>query len=173
MTRFVVRGLDPAPFRPLYGLDEAALTERQVVRVTADAMPGFPCRVTLQDPEPGETLLLLNYEHLPVATPYRSRHAIFVREGAETTAVVEDRLPRQLARRLLSLRAYDGAGMMTDAEVLEGAGAEPLVREWLARPDVAYLHAHNARRGCFAARIPRIEAPVPDHHSAAPPARQS
>lgn len=155
MTRFVVRGLHPAPFRPLYGLGEAALAERQVVRVTADAMPGFPCRVTLEDAAPGETLLLLNYEHLPVATPYRSRHAIFVREGAGAAAVVADRLPEQLARRLLSIRAFDDQGMMTDAEVLEGAVAEPLVRDWLARPEVAYLHAHNARRGCFAARIER------------------
>lgn len=155
MTRFVVRGLDPASFRPLYGLSDDALAERGVVRMTADAMTGFPCRVTLEDAEPGEAMLLLNYEHLPVATPYRSAHAIFVREGAETAAVVEDRLPLQLARRLLSIRAFDADGMMTDAEVLEGAGAEPLVREWLARPEVAYLHAHNARRGCFAARIER------------------
>lgn len=156
MTRFVVRGLDPAPFRPLYGLSEAALAAHGVVRMVADAKPGFPCRVTLDDVEPGERVLLLNYEHLPVATPYRSRHAIFVREGAETAAVVEDRLPEQLARRLLSVRAFDGAGMMVDAEVLEGAAAEPLVRNWLGRKDVAYLHAHNARRGCFAAGIERV-----------------
>lgn len=156
MSRFVVRGLDPAPFRPLYGLSEAALAERQAVRVIADAMPGFPCRVTLEDAAPGEALLLLNFEHLPVATPYRSAHAIFVREGAAAAAVVEDRLPEQLSRRLLSIRAFDAEGMMVDAEVLEGAGAEPLVRAWLAREEVAYLHAHNARRGCFAARIERI-----------------
>lgn len=156
MTRFVVRGLDPASFRPLYGLPEAALAERGVVRMTADATPGYPCRVTLEDAEPGEQLLLLNYEHLPVATPYRSRHAIFVREGAETAAVVEDRLPQQLARRLLSVRAFDASGMMVDAEVLEGAVAEPLVREWLGRDGVAYLHAHNAKRGCFAAVIERF-----------------
>ena len=155
MTRFVVRGLDPAPFRPLYGLSDAALAERGVVRMTADAKPGFPCRVTLEDAEPGETMLLLNYEHLPVATPYRSRHAIFVAEGSETAAVYEDRLPEQLTRRLLSLRAFDAAGMMMDAEVLDGTEAEPLLREWLRREDVAYLHAHNAKRGCFAARIER------------------
>lgn len=155
MTRFVVRGIDPAPFRPLYGLSEAALAEQGVVRMVADAKPGFPCRVTLDDAEPGERVLLLNYEHLPVATPYRSRHAIFVREGAERAAVVEDRLPEQLVQRLLSVRAFDEAGMMVDAEVLEGAVAEPLVREWLERDGVAYLHAHNARRGCFAARIER------------------
>lgn len=156
MTRFVVRGLDPAPFRPLYGLSDAALAERGVVRMTADAKPGFPCRVTLEDADPGEAMLLLNYEHLPAATPYRSRHAIFVREGAGAAAVVEDRLPEQLSRRLLSLRAFDAAGMMVDAEVLEGISAEPLVREWLGRDRVAYLHTHNAKRGCFAARVERL-----------------
>jgi hypothetical protein len=156
MTRFVVRGLNPAPFRPLYGLPDAELARQGVVRMTADAKPGFPCRVTLEDAEPGETMLLLNYEHLPVATPYRSRHAIFVAGGSETAAAYEDRLPEQLTRRLLSLRAFDVAGMMVDAEVLDGAAAEPLVRDWLGRADVAYLHAHNAKRGCFAARIERF-----------------
>ena len=155
MTRFVVHGIDPAPFLPLQKLSDAALAERGVVRMIADAKPGFPCRVTLEDAEPGEAVLLLNYEHLPVTSPYRSCHAIFVREGVTASAAVENRLPEQLSRRLLSIRAFDDAGMMVDAEVLEGAGAEPLVRDWLGRGDVAYLHAHDARRGCFAARIDR------------------
>jgi hypothetical protein len=79
---FVISGLAPGPFRHLFGLSDAMLAEVQVVRMIADAKPGFPCRITLEDAEPGEALLLVNYEHLPVATPYRSAHAIFVREGA-------------------------------------------------------------------------------------------
>jgi hypothetical protein len=35
--------------------------------------------------EPGESVLLVNYEHQPAHSPFRSRHAIFVREGAEET----------------------------------------------------------------------------------------
>jgi len=155
MMRFVIRGLDPAPFRALYGLSDAALAERRVVRMRADAKPGFPCRVTLEDAEPGEELLLVNYEHLPVDSPYRSRHAIFVREGAETPALYEDVVPEQLTRRLLSVRSFDDAGMMRDADVIDGSALESLIARMFADENTAYLHVHNAKRGCFAARVDR------------------
>ncbi|MET0310111.1 MAG: DUF1203 domain-containing protein [Sphingomonas sp.] len=152
---FVIPGLDPAPFRYLYGMDEAGLAERGVIRVVADAKPGFPCRITLEDAEPGETLLLLNYEHLPAMNPYRSRHAIFVREGAETPARHMDEIPEQLATRLLSVRAFDRYAMMTNAEVIGGDALEMLIERFFADPAVAFLHVHNAKRGCFAARVDR------------------
>jgi hypothetical protein len=152
---YVILGLDPAPFRPLYGLDDAALAGLGVLRVTADSKPGFPCRVTLEDAEPGETLLLLNHEHLPVANPYRSRHAIFVREGAETPARHMDEIPEQLATRLLSVRAFDRYAMMTDAEVIGGNELEVLISRFFEDAATAFLHVHNAKRGCFAARVDR------------------
>jgi hypothetical protein len=150
-----ITGLAPDAFRPLFGLSDEALAERGVVRVRADAKPGFPCRITLEDAEPGEALLLINHEHLPVASPYRSCHAIFVREGAETAARFEGEVPEQLAIRLLSVRSFDGAGMMTDADVIEGRDLKPLIARMFADPAVAYLHVHNAKRGCFAARVDR------------------
>lgn len=152
---YVIMGLDPAPFRPLYGLSDAALAERGAIRMQVDAHPGFPCRITLEDAAPGDSVLLVNYEHLPVATPYRSRHAIFVREGAEAAARFEDGVPRQLEIRLLSVRAFDAGGMMRDADVVEGRDLEPLIARLFADPDTACLHVHNARRGCFAARVDR------------------
>jgi len=152
---YVITGLDPAPFRRFYGLSSEALAAEHVVRMTADSQPGFPCRVTLEDAEPGEALLLLNYEHLPDAGPYRSRHAIFVREGAETPALYIDEIPEQLATRLLSVRAFDRDAMMTNAEVVEGNALEPLIAAMFADPAVAFLHVHNAKRGCFAARVHR------------------
>lgn len=155
MSGFVIRGLDSAPFRALYGQSDAALAERGVVRMRVETTPGSPCRVTLTDAEPGETVLLFNFEHLPVESPYRSRHAIFVREGAEVAASFADVVPDVLAIRLLSVRAFDAAGMMTDADVVDGADLAPLIAPMFADPAVAYLHAHNARRGCFAARIDR------------------
>ncbi|UIJ46720.1 DUF1203 domain-containing protein [Sphingomonas cannabina] len=150
-----IRGLDPAPFRHLYGLDDAALAAEQVVRMKVTAKPDAPCRVELVDVDPGETVLLVNYEHLPVATPYRSAHAIFVREGAEDAAEFVDTIPEPLAIRLLSVRAFDADGMMTDADVFEGSELDRRIEEFFADPRVAYLHAHNAGRGCFAARIDR------------------
>ncbi|MFS2111629.1 DUF1203 domain-containing protein [Sphingomonas sp. Sphisp140] len=153
---YVIQGIDPAPFRRLYGLSDATLAAEQVVRFTVEKKPDAPCRVELVDVESGETVLLVNYTHLPVASPYRSSHAIFVREGAEVAARFENEVPEPLAIRLLSVRAFDDAGMMTDAEVIEGRDLEPLIARMLADPAVAYLHAHNARRGCFAARVDRL-----------------
>lgn len=155
MSGFVIQGLPPAPFRPLFGMPDATLAERGAIRMTCDAAPGFPCRVTLADAEPGETLLLLNYEHLPVASPYRSTHAIFVREAAQEAARYENRVPEMLTRRLLSVRAFDANGMMIDADVVDGVELEPTIERMFDDPRTAYLHAHNAKPGCFAARIDR------------------
>lgn len=152
---YVITGIDPAPFRHLYGLPDAALARAGAVRMIADAKPGYPCRVTLEDAKPGAALLLVNHEHLPVDTPYRSRHAIFVAEGAEQPACYHGVVPDQLRIRLLSVRAFDAHGMMIDAEVLEGAELETEIARMFADPRAVYLHVHNARRGCFAARVNR------------------
>lgn len=152
---FTITGLSPEPFRPLFGLSDAALAAQGVIRVHIDAPASAPCRITLEDAEPGETVLLMNHEHLAVDTPYRSRHAIYVREIALEAAVFRNALPLAMERRLLALRAFDRDDMMVEAEVVEGREAAPLIATWLADDQVAYLHAHYARRGCFAARIDR------------------
>ena len=155
MSGFMIRGLDPEPFADLYGLSDEALTERGVVRMGVDETPGFPCRISLEDAAVGETVLLLNHEHLPVASPYRQAHAIFVREGARKAGHFANEVPSQLAIRTLSVRAYDADGMMTDADLVEGYDLAVAIERFFADPSVAYLHAHNAKRGCFAARIDR------------------
>ena len=117
---------------------------------------GFPCRVTLEDAAEGQTLLLLNYQHQEAETPYRSSHAIYVSEAAREAASFVDVLPPCLAvRPHISVRAFNAVGMMTAAELSPGADLIPVIEKLLADPQVAYLHAHNAGRGCFAARIDR------------------
>jgi len=150
-----VTGLDPAPFRRLYGLSDEALAAQGVRRLVADAKPGFPDRVEVRDAEPGESLLLLNYTHQPADTPYRASHAIFVREGAETPCDRVDEVPEALRARPISLRAFNTAGEMVDADLTDGEQLEGLIRRFLDNPQVDYLHAHYARRGCYAARIDR------------------
>ncbi len=153
---YVVTGLPLEPFRPLFGLADEALTERGVIRCAVDANSGFPCRVTLEDAQVGDTVLLLNYEHQPVRSPYRSRHAIFVNEKAQETRRAVDQIPGALVvRKAIALRAYDEPGMMLDAEIVAGHELEPVIERMLDLPGVSYLHAHNAGRGCFAARIDR------------------
>jgi hypothetical protein len=152
---FTVSSLPIAPFAPLFALDDAALVQRGMQRVVADAPFAFPCRITLDDAAPGETLILLNHEHQPADTPFRASHAIYVREAARAPVSTTDALPPALRRRLLSLRGFDAAGMLRDADVVEGAAARPVIERMLSDPGVAYLHAHYAKPGCYAARIDR------------------
>ena len=152
---FQILPLSADPFRALYGLDEAALAARGVVRMIAEERNAFPCRVSLCDAEPGEAMLLLNYEHLPLASPYRARHAIFVRDGAEPFTPAPGEVPDVLARRLLAVRSYDAGGMMLDAEIVQGRDVAPVLERLLDHPQAAFLHLHNAKRGCYAAKAVR------------------
>jgi hypothetical protein len=152
--RFRYTGLDAGLFRNLFALSDIELAARGIGRVTADTKPGFPCRVSLEDAAPGETLLLLPFEHQPAASPYRSSGPIFVREAA-MAAYDSTSLPPVFPGRLLSVRAYDQADSMVDAEIVEGRDAETLFARMLARENIVYLHVHNAKRGCYAARVER------------------
>lgn len=152
---YVISGLPMKSFQPLFGLDADALCARGMVRQVADCKPGFPCRITLHDAEPGERLLLLTWAHLDVDTPYRASGPIFVRESAEATGLFRNMIPEQQRSRLLSVRAYDKDGWMRDAEVGEGATLEWLIERFFADTKVAYLQVHNARRGCYACRVDR------------------
>lgn len=150
---FVLSGLPVSRFAPLFGLPEADLAAQGVLRETVTEPQAAPCRITLCDAAPGETVLLLNFEHQPAATPYRSSHAIYVREAAKRTYQGADEIPDALRRRTLSLRAFDAAGMMVDADICEGAEAATLTERLLSAQGARYIHAHTARRGCFLARI--------------------
>ena len=153
---FQISGLKFAEFAPLVGLSDGQLEALNVRRVVADRHPGFPCRVSLIDAQPGESVLVVNYEHLPVDSPYRARYAIYVRQNATEARVARDEIPPVLQKRLLSVRAFSAAGMLLDADIAEGAPAlAPVIERLLAPEQVAFLHLHNARPGCFAARVDR------------------
>ena len=152
---FRITGLSPEPFRPLYGLSDEELARRGAKRYIVDHTPGFPDRVEMRDADIGERVLLLNHVCQPANTPYRASHAIFVREGAEHSYDEVDQVPEVMRGRLLSLRAYDADGMMLDADVVEGRQIEGLITRLFQAPQVAYIHAHNAKRGCYSGRIGR------------------
>lgn len=152
---FRITGLDPAPFRALYGLSDAALAAAGAKRYVVDVTPGFPDRIEVRDLEPGETALLINYVHQPAETPYRASHAIFVREGAEQRYQAVDEVPEVIRIRPISLRAFNTEGEMVDADLVDGRQIETLIERFFANQEVAYLHAHYAKRGCYAALISR------------------
>jgi len=152
---FRITGLDASPFIPLYGLSDAELAARGILRKKVDSDPGFPDRVELRDIAVGGHALLLNYLHQPAGTPFRATHAIFVREGAVQTYDRANEVPDVMRRRLLSVRAFDRTGMMIAADVTEGTSLENLIARLFGDSGADYLHAHYARQGCFAARIDR------------------
>jgi hypothetical protein len=150
-------GLSPAPFAPLFALDDAELAERSMRRMIADAKPGFPCRVSLEDAEPGERLILLPFAHHVAHAPFRASGPIFVREAAREKFDRTGAAPEQLRGRLLSVRGYDADGMMVDAEVTDGRELEPVLARLFTIPSIGYVHLHFARQGCYAARVERAE----------------
>jgi len=152
---FRIRGLPAEKFTPLFALSDGELAQRGAERRIADARdPDYPCRVSLTDSKPGDELILVNYEHHAVASPYRMRFAIFVRDGDETFDAI-DVVPEQLRKRTLAVRAFDAGAMMVGAELIEGEKLESAIARQFADPRAAYLHVHFAAPGCYAARIER------------------
>ena len=152
---FRIRGLPAEEFRHLFAMTDAELAQHGAVRrIADDRQPGYPCRVSLTDSSPGDELILVNYEHLPVESPYRMRFAIFVREGDETYDKV-DEIPAQLRPRTLALRAFDAKGMMTGFQLIEGSELETAIEKQFRNRAAEYLHVHFAAPGCYAARVDR------------------
>lgn len=151
---FRIQGIDPSQFADLHTLSDEALKARHIERVTVTEKPSAPCRISLDDAEIGEDVLLINYDHLPVETAYRQQGPIFVRAIEQRFDDV-DVIPPAMARRTLSLRAFDADHMMIEADLVEGRDAAELIARFFANPAVTYMQAHYARRGCFAARIDR------------------
>jgi Protein of unknown function (DUF1203) len=150
-----IAGLSPEPFRALFGASDETLAGQGVRRVRATASRGFPCRITLEDAREGETLLLLNHQDHAAATPFRSSYAIYIRESATEPLVLVDETPPVFEGRPIALRAFDAGGMLRGASLALANDADARIRELFDRPEIAYIHAHNAAHGCFAARVER------------------
>jgi hypothetical protein len=152
---FRISALPTARFKPLFALSDEELATRGAMRRIVDKCPGFPCRVSLVDAQVGEVVLLTNYEHQTASSPYRASHAIFVRENAREARPQVGEVPQVLRSRLLSVRGFDEKGMMIDADVVDGRAIEPSIERLLANGTISYLHLHNAKPGCYAARVDR------------------
>jgi AraC family transcriptional regulator, regulatory protein of adaptative response / methylated-DNA-[protein]-cysteine methyltransferase len=134
-----ITGLDPAPYRPLYGLSDADLAARGAVRLIADTKPGAPCRVSLTDAEPGCAMLLVNHVSHDNPGPYRAAHAIFVREDEEHVGDYVDIIPPVFAPRILSLRGFGADGMMVDALLTQPGEAKEGILRLFANPAIAII----------------------------------
>jgi hypothetical protein len=153
---FRIRGLPSEQFARLFDLSDEELASRGAIRREADnRTPGYPCRVSLTDSREGDELLLVNYEHHDVQSPYRMRFAIYVRKGEESYHAINE-VPEQLRIRTLAVRAFDNLGMMIGWELVDGKDLEAAIERLLANPQSGYLHIHYAAPGCYAARVERV-----------------
>jgi hypothetical protein len=150
---FRIQGLPAEQFVPLFSMSDTELAKHGAVRRIADNRErGYPCRVSLTDSKPGDELILVNYEHHAVASPYRMRFAIYVRPGEQQYDTVGE-VPDYLRGRTLAVRAFDDSGMMVGWELAEGDALESTIEKLLSEPRAVYLHIHFAAPGCYAARV--------------------
>jgi hypothetical protein len=155
-TSFRIMGLPLQPFAPLFELNETELAKRGARRLIADKKPGFPCRVSLQDADPGEAVILLPFAHHAIESPYRASGPIFVREAADEASLAPGEIPAVLPARLLSMRGYDKNGMMLSANVVEGREIKAQIENCFADARINYIHLHNAGPGCYSCRVERV-----------------
>ena len=151
-----IEALPVEPFAPLFAMSDAELAAVGARRWVADAPGRAPCRVSLQDADAGERLVLVNHAHMTDPTsPYRASGPIFVREAAVQAEAVEGPAPEMLRKRPLSLRIYDRRNMMMEGQVIDGVDLDDRLAEWFGNPATAEVHIHFAPRGCYLARAVR------------------
>ena len=152
---FQIHALPAAQFEPFFAMSNSELAKVRASKMVVDAKPGYPCRVSLADAEIGETVILTNFMHQSAESPFQSTHAIFVRENVEQAFPDAGTIPEALERRLISIRAFDDKHNMVDADVVDGPRLSASISTTLENPGVAYVHLHNAKQGCFIARVTR------------------
>jgi len=146
---FRLKSLQDTEFSNLFKLDDLELEKIGAIRMTVDEFPGFPCRVSLQDAELGEEVILLSYQHHKTNSPYRASGPIFVRKIAKTATLDINEIPKMFNHRLLSLRGFDKNGIMKDASVTEGQNLREQIIQIFVNEEIDYIHIHNAKPGCF------------------------
>jgi hypothetical protein len=121
-------------------------------RLTPQADPegGNPLRCCLRETRPGERVLLIAYTPPGTAGAYAERGPVFVHADPCGGYATPHRYPPGLSHRQQAVRAYDQDGRIADG-VLAGDGeqATAVIRELLARPDVALVHLRNVGWGCY------------------------
>src|SRR5262249_969517 len=137
LMNFRIRGLDARQFDHLFTPSDTELAEYGAVRRIAEQPR--PCRISLTDAKPGDELILVNYEHHAVSSPYRMRFAIYIRRGEETFDAIGE-VPEQLRKRTLAVRGFDSSGMMTGREIVEGTNVEAAIERQFANLNAEYLH---------------------------------
>ncbi|AYV66155.1 MULTISPECIES: DUF1203 domain-containing protein [Niallia] len=155
-NNFQFIALQDNEFNDLFLMDEEELINIGAVKMIADKKPGFPCRVSLKDAEIGEEVILLNYQYHFVNSPYKANGPIFIRKEATTAMLDVNEIPDIIYHRLLSLRGYNIDAMLVDARVTEGVNVRKMIDDVFDNEEVAYIHIHYAKPGCYSCLVKRM-----------------
>ncbi len=157
-NNFVITALPAEPFKEYFHWPATKLSAQGMSLIQADAFPGYPCRVSLEDAQIGEDVLLVNYTHHQIDGAYRSNGPIFIRKDAFKAQLSPGEIPQIIKhRRNLSLRCYSGGGNMIDCRICHGDQVAPVLNELFEDQNIAYIHIHNAAPGCFNCEVKRAQ----------------
>lgn len=154
---YKIKALNYQEFEPLFELSDAELEKLSIKRMTVDEKPGYPCRVSLEDAEIGEEVLLLPYEFHITNSPYQAKGPIFVRKAASTKELDKNEIPVMLNHRLLSFRGYDKNGLMKEALTEKGINTNSAIEKIFENTEIEYIHIHNSSPGCYNCEVRRID----------------
>lgn len=156
---FSVHALDSAVVDELRVRDDAG----QAPRLVVERDGGSPVRCCLRVSRPGERLLLVSYAPLrrwARATgadpgPYDEIGPVFIH--AEPCAGPDgDSYPRDLRETDRVFRGYDRSGAIVRGELAPaGSNHEVVLRNLLADPAIAFVHARALGHGCFTFAVSR------------------
>lgn len=154
--KFKIKALDHQEFKSLFDFSDNELKEKGIKRMIVDAKPGYPCRVSLEDAEIGEEVLLIPYKHHKTTSPYQATGPVFVRKGVKTKLLDINEIPIMLNHRLLSFRGYDKDGIMVEAQTQSGSDTQNIVEQIFENKEVEYIHIHNSSPGCYNCEVNRV-----------------
>lgn len=146
----------PAEFLDRARIEGIDALGQPVRRLTAEG--GEPCRDVLRRAEAGEELILASFSPFHEVGPYREFGPVFILANASREEAPRETLPvaQGYLRERFVLRAYSAAEEILDAAMVTPVDAEETLEGFLARPDVAFVHARFPVYGCFACRIDRV-----------------
>lgn len=156
---FIIVGIKNK-FNNFFDLSEEELSSIGAVKKIVDEKPGYPCRVSLEDVEIGEEVVLFPFQHHETNSPYQARGPIFIGKNAKGPDVGVNEIPKMLLHRLLSLRAYDKNGMMIDAKTVEGEELRNSITTIFKNSEACYIQIHNSSPGCYNCQVNRIEETI-------------
>lgn len=156
MCDFRIRGLEKSEFQYINDLTDEELINYGIVKLVADTSPGYPCRISLEDADIGETVYLFNYNHHTANSPYQGNGAIFIRKNAETSKISVNTIPDQVLHRKLSMRGYDKRGMMLKCKLIDGIDTKSCIIDFFNNEEIEYIHIHNAVPGCYSCLVERV-----------------